>query len=44
MIFNGGVWIDGGGEMKKRVQNARQGSAGVIAVEQACNRLDQLEP
>lgn len=28
--------------MKKRVRNARQGRAGVIAVEQACNRLDLI--
>nr|WP_246438783.1 DUF4365 domain-containing protein [Novosphingobium piscinae] len=30
------------GEVKKRVRNARQGRAGVIAVEQACNRLDLI--
>lgn len=28
--------------MKKRVRNAKQGRAGVIAVEQACNRLDLI--
>nr|WP_108004913.1 DUF4365 domain-containing protein [Mycoplana dimorpha] len=28
--------------MKKRSRNARQGRAGVIAVEQACNRLDLI--
>lgn len=30
------------GDVKKRVRNARQGRAGVIAVEQACNRLDLI--